>query len=264
MKTQQAQDLLLAYFDHQASWRDKGEIIWSLAGIQTPLLNFLIQDNLDKGPVCFKQQLLAALARKGDQAAWQQLRQFLQVTDKRLVYTAYNGLAEGNQLKPADVRAALFSGDLALVFTAAEWITAHPRTGTFQDLQEAYLKLAEPEDVEAMMALLKAAVIVDSMQARPLLWRVAEKAIDPALANQAVDLLKSTGSKYPAERAAVGLFLAKTDEETAQSAQIVIRTEKGDIEIELWPDRAPATVANFISLIRQKFYNNLSLSPGSK
>jgi len=38
----------------------------------------------------------------------------------------------------------------------------------------------------------------------------------------------------------------------------VIRTEKGDIEIELWPERAPATVANFISLIRQKFYNNLT------
>jgi cyclophilin family peptidyl-prolyl cis-trans isomerase len=261
MRTRQAQDLLLADFNQRTSWRDKGEIIWSLAGTQTPLLNFLIQDNLDKGPVCFKQRLLTALARKGDQAAWQQLRQFLQVADKRLVYTAYAALAEGNQLRPADIRAALFSGDLALVFTAAEWITAHqppPKVCTFQDLQEAYLKLAEPEDVEAMMALLKAAVVVDSRQAGQLLWSVAEKAIDPALANQAVELLKSTGRKYPAERAAVGLFIAKLDQETAQSVQIVIRTEKGDIEVELWPDRAPATVANFISLIRQKFYNNLT------
>jgi cyclophilin family peptidyl-prolyl cis-trans isomerase/HEAT repeat protein len=262
MKTQQAQDLLLADFN-QASWRDKGEIIWSLADTQTPALNFLIQDNLDKGPVCFKQLLLAALARKGDLAAWQQLRQFLQVPDKRLVYTAYTGLTQGNQLKPADIRAALFSGDLALVVTAAEWITAHPpppppEVCTLQDLQEAYSKLAEPEDVEAMMALLKAVVAVDSVQARQFLWRVAEKAADPALANQAVELLKSTGGKYPAERAAAGLFIAKMDEATARSAQIVIRTEKGDIEVELWPGRAPATVANFISLIRKNFYNNLT------
>ncbi len=257
MKTQPAHDLLMANFD-RASWQDKGEIIWSLADARSTRLNLLIQNNLDKGPVHFKQLLLTALAKIGNYAALQQLRQFLVVPDKRLVYTAYTELAQCNQLQSADVQAALFSGDLALVFTAAEWITAHPRAITFQDLEKAYLKLSEPEDVEAMISLLKAAVTVDSVQAHQLLWRVAEKAVDPALANQAVDLLRKAGSNYPTERETVGLFVAKEDEAMSQSTQIVIRTEKGDIEIQLWPDLAPATVANFISLIRQKFYNNLT------
>jgi cyclophilin family peptidyl-prolyl cis-trans isomerase len=38
---------------------------------------------------------------------------------------------------------------------------------------------------------------------------------------------------------------------------ITIKTKKGDIEIELWPQVAPLTVSNFILLIRKNFYKNI-------
>jgi cyclophilin family peptidyl-prolyl cis-trans isomerase len=39
--------------------------------------------------------------------------------------------------------------------------------------------------------------------------------------------------------------------------QVLLRTTKGDVVIELFEDEAPNTVANFISLVERHFYNGL-------
>ena len=40
--------------------------------------------------------------------------------------------------------------------------------------------------------------------------------------------------------------------------KIKIKTSKGDIDLELYPDEAPLTVANFINLAKRGYYNSLS------
>lgn len=37
--------------------------------------------------------------------------------------------------------------------------------------------------------------------------------------------------------------------------QVVMKTSKGDITIELYPDKAPVTVKNFLSYVNQKFFD---------
>ncbi|MGC8551484.1 MAG: peptidylprolyl isomerase [Phycisphaerae bacterium] len=46
----------------------------------------------------------------------------------------------------------------------------------------------------------------------------------------------------------------------AQTAkpQVTIETEHGKIELELWPDVAPKTVENFVTLAGKGFYNGLT------
>lgn len=39
--------------------------------------------------------------------------------------------------------------------------------------------------------------------------------------------------------------------------QVLLKTSKGDVLIELYEDEAPNTVANFISLVERKYYNGL-------
>lgn len=39
--------------------------------------------------------------------------------------------------------------------------------------------------------------------------------------------------------------------------QVLLKTSKGDVLIELYEDEAPNTVANFISLVEKKFYNGV-------
>jgi peptidyl-prolyl cis-trans isomerase A (cyclophilin A) len=43
-----------------------------------------------------------------------------------------------------------------------------------------------------------------------------------------------------------------------KNPHIEIQTSKGDIEIELYPDQAPKTVAAFLSYVKREFYKNSS------
>src|SRR5262249_52573555 len=44
-------------------------------------------------------------------------------------------------------------------------------------------------------------------------------------------------------------------DEKVKPVPILIETEKGNIELELYPDKAPVTVANFLRYVDGKFYD---------
>jgi peptidyl-prolyl cis-trans isomerase A (cyclophilin A) len=43
----------------------------------------------------------------------------------------------------------------------------------------------------------------------------------------------------------------------AETVQVLMTTDKGNITLELYPDKAPATVANFLGYVRSNFYDGL-------
>lgn len=64
------------------------------------------------------------------------------------------------------------------------------------------------------------------------------------------------GTKY----LAFGALLALAAGQAAQAAdnpQVLLKTTKGDVVIELYEDEAPNTVANFVNLVEKKYYNGL-------
>ncbi len=54
-----------------------------------------------------------------------------------------------------------------------------------------------------------------------------------------------------------GLFLALAGTQAASAAnpKVLMKTSKGDITIELYEDKAPITVRNFLSYVDEKFYD---------
>ena len=55
----------------------------------------------------------------------------------------------------------------------------------------------------------------------------------------------------------LGLFIALSGLSPAKddNPQVLIKTTKGDITIELYPDKAPISVNNFLSYVDEKFYD---------
>lgn len=55
--------------------------------------------------------------------------------------------------------------------------------------------------------------------------------------------------------AIVSLFLFSCSQKTYKEPHVVIKTEYGDIELELYPDKAPATVAAFLNNVDEGIFN---------
>jgi cyclophilin family peptidyl-prolyl cis-trans isomerase len=51
------------------------------------------------------------------------------------------------------------------------------------------------------------------------------------------------------------LLFATFSAEAANNPKVLMKTTKGDITIELYPDKAPISVENFLSYVNEKFYD---------
>lgn len=52
------------------------------------------------------------------------------------------------------------------------------------------------------------------------------------------------------------IFIQHTNLHAAESPRVELKTSMGTIVLELYPDKAPKTVANFLNYVRTGFYNN--------
>lgn len=68
----------------------------------------------------------------------------------------------------------------------------------------------------------------------------------------------SASLKYSAEAWAEEQKLREAETAARNLPRVVLHTNKGEIEIELFEDHAPNTVANFISLVEDGFYDGLT------
>ena len=72
---------------------------------------------------------------------------------------------------------------------------------------------------------------------------------------------KSTAKKTTAKKTAAKTTktpkAAKTKKAESSNINILMKTNIGDIELELYPDKAPITVENFVSYINDKFFDGL-------
>jgi len=68
---------------------------------------------------------------------------------------------------------------------------------------------------------------------------------------------------YPMEKQATGtgdLFATSTNNSMTDNqgkVLVTLKTNQGDIALELYPDKAPKTVANFVKLAQEGFYNGI-------
>jgi cyclophilin family peptidyl-prolyl cis-trans isomerase len=53
----------------------------------------------------------------------------------------------------------------------------------------------------------------------------------------------------------IAIVLPGLDQKSGANPKVLIKTSKGDITVELYPEKAPVTVKNFLSYVDEKFYD---------
>jgi peptidyl-prolyl cis-trans isomerase B (cyclophilin B) len=97
---------------------------------------------------------------------------------------------------------------------------------------------------------------------------VADLELGPAIGAQKIDDHKSFKLSYANDTKTVevtfmqaadkGLDFMRMPVEDLASYHVLLSTNRGDIELELWPEMAPKHVANFLDLAYTGFYNGLT------
>ncbi len=248
--------LLQVYQD--ADWTDKGHIILAMAKENPERIYSIIQQNLDKGHTYFKQLLLKSLAKINNRMSIRQLRQFLLVPNIKLNLTAFDELSKKGYIGYNQTKKYLLSGDEALTTVAANWIVNHPQFARFEDIQTAYSMFSEAKDIETLVSLLQAMKFVASEESYRFFQEIYSNTTSSLIAKEIRESLTAANISIP-ERLDPKFDLFVPEDLIIQSEPIdvTIETTRGSIDIELYPDVAPATVSNFLYLTKKGFYDNI-------
>ena len=151
-------------------------------------------------------------------------------------------------------------GDPAITTVVATHFRYRKDTSAVQPLLKAYGRFQAPRDMEALEAVLLA---LDSL-ATPALAEFFQQQLSnpyPRIRQIALDALLrfKPGQVVKAppitRKYAVRWDFPRVPARARPRVRIV--TTRGTIEVELRPDKAPVTVANFLSLVKQGFYNGI-------
>ncbi|HEX8327770.1 MAG TPA: peptidylprolyl isomerase [Hymenobacter sp.] len=135
----------------------------------------------------------------------------------------------------AAIRQALAGGDVGQLSLAAEALTdpkLYPeiQPADLAAMRQAQAKLQLPREIEA--------------------WQGLQQALDKLTKNpNPVPTPVATAQQHPIDWAVV--------QRVPLGQQVRLRTSKGVILLELKPNEAPGAVASFVTLLGQKFYDNL-------
>lgn len=154
----------------------------------------------------------------------------------------------------------LNTADPAITSIVATHLAFRKPAQAVDPLIEVYENFEAPRDVEAMMAIITALDSIRSPLAIPFLEEQLSNPFPPIQKQAQEALIRLTGISEFQIQAQSQEDLTKWDFELAdfiQPPQVEIETNRGSITIELFPDKAPVTVANFLSLVQRGFYDSI-------
>jgi peptidylprolyl isomerase len=255
-------------------WRIKGEALVILSLVQpNEALDFVKKDLLNKPwpqnyyAIRTLDSLKSADPRRKlpeEEAATKLLMELANSEQNAQVSLALEVLVDRRQPPEIDFFIEkLDAADPAIATIVASYLAVvnDPRPSqAVKPLIEIYQKFQAPRDQEAMEAIITALDSIGSQEAIPFLREQLANPFPTIQQKAQRALIKITGQNDiqipPVQQGeAVKWDFKKVNPDS--SYRVLFHTTAGVFTIELYPQKAPLTVANFISLIRQNFYNGV-------
>lgn len=167
------------------------------------------------------------------------------------------------KILPSLLREALLYKDVIVRATAADLLADLNEDKNLPALVAGWAAADKDKTNDAKLAILTALAEYQSLPAVEVV-KTALTDQDHLVRRHAVDLLQQMGAGDFSERIGIvqtkhnQLFYQRVVARLNKKVTATIHTNKGSIVLELFPQDAPLTVDNFITLARRGFYNNLT------
>jgi peptidylprolyl isomerase len=211
----------------------------------------------------FRAQLAHALAATNDRRAFPLMQKLAADSSLTVRLAAVEALPQLKDRRATQTYLnALFSGDQVLAATAMQNLAADSlqRLKYLPQMIEAYRLLKPPVDVEVAQIMFQSLASCGDASVAPILEE-ALRVPDRVFARAALAPLKTlTGrdySRHLPQIASPQQHWTWNDIKNLSGTSATIRTDRGDIDMEFFPDEAPLTVLNFVRLAEKNFFDGL-------
>ncbi len=242
-------------------YRLRGQALIALAQVSPGRALSLIQQQKETTHWPQLYFFIKALQYIDTPASTQLLIQFTNSTSMPVVSLALEALNGRPEVPVSLLIEKLRLVDPAISAIAAAQLAARKDTLAVTPLIEVYQQFQAPRDIEPMQAILAALDSLGSPQAVPLLEKELENPFPIIRQYARRALIHILGDSTIAIPEVPTRQLTRWDFDLLPPGKQYIarvHTEKGVIDMELLPEKAPVTVANFVHLVRQGFYNGLT------
>ncbi len=258
-KSQQSRLVLLGTASQDKNWQLRGKALVALTrNYPAEAMNF-IRSNIHRYRFPENYFFIKALGALPGEEATDLLLQLADSPDTAQVTTVMEVLTQREGVPTSFYLKKLETGDRALVTLIAQYLGALREKQAVPLLMRIYRKFRAPRDIEPMEAIIAALGYIGDSRAVSFLEQELNNEF-PSIRTKAHKALKMiTGKDYPVEKRAPKLVTRIDFPPVApeERPQVKFHTTRGDFVLELRPDKAPVTVANFLYLVKKQFYRNI-------
>ena len=251
--------ILMNFLQSENDFSVKGKIIYAITEINQQSAYRLIMQNMDKGSVSFKEDLLSALALYTDPIALNAIRNFLQVQQERLAVLAFNLLEQKKLITINDIEILSDTEFISLMYSLLEWQSDHNNFISDSRLISIFKSFSAPDQYEiqnlVLEILTKKNSKISSMQIESMKKNITTEQVQTKF--RSLFSVPETETKQfklnKPDYLSVDSLLSLPEE----NINVEINTNKGEIILELFTRETPATIQNFLKLADKNFYRNL-------
>ncbi len=237
----------------------RAELFNLLAHSNPQLAYRLIMQELSEGDSFYKARLLAGLCKTKLPQAVRTIRQFLNVSDARLVNTAFECLAELKRLRRTDYDVMFNSADNSTIAIGIEKAGSSVKLLSNSKLLELFKKFSLPQGLDVQRAIISSlkerSFKPDSLQGQFLIQHSSH----PFVLNEMSSALNIKDFAKPDLISFLPDYLKPDSIKYYTNNPVVeIKTNKGIIKAVLYAEQTPLTTNNFLWLAQKSFYDNLT------
>jgi cyclophilin family peptidyl-prolyl cis-trans isomerase/HEAT repeat protein len=185
------------------------------------------------------------------------------LAERRVAAVALEALIEMGEGRPPSREVALAASarkDLALRDAALRLLAKVGEPADLDAIRGVFGESPGTENVELRVTAVRAAAELAGKRAMPFLRQAVgddSAAVAKAAAGE-IEGLSGDGAEAPSTGPAPPLARADVPVSAPENPRVVLHTDKGDVELELLPGKAPRHVESFLRLARSGFYNGLT------